>query len=175
MKPMLLDCTLRDGAYIVDSQFGEPVIRGMIRKLEEAGAEIIECGWLKNAEHKPGSSFYHVPADLEQYLSEKKKHVTYTVMIDWDRYDLAYLPENNSRSLDAIRVVFPHGKHREGCAVGRQIAEKGYKIFFQAANTLAYSDEELRELAAEINRAKPGEILDFYYYRLEYDTSMIRV
>ena len=27
----------------------------------------------------------------------------------------------------------------------------------------------------EIDRAKPGEILDFYYYRMEYDTSMIRV
>ena len=39
MKPMLLDCTLRDGAYIVDSQFGEPVIRGLIQKLEEAGAD----------------------------------------------------------------------------------------------------------------------------------------
>ena len=175
MKPMLLDCTLRDGAYIVDSQFGEPVIRGMIRKLEEAGAEIIECGWLKNAGHKPGSSFYHVPADLEQYLSEKKKHVTYTVMIDWDRYDLDYLPENNGRSLDAIRVVFPHGKHREGCAVGRQIAEKGYKVFFQAANTLAYTDDELRDLAAEINRIKPVSLSIVDTFGAMYEEDLERI
>ena len=175
MKPMLLDCTLRDGAYIVDSQFGEPVIRGLIRKLEDVGAEIIECGWLKNAEHQPGSSFYHTPADLERYLSGKKKHVTYTVMIDWDRYDLAYLPENNGRSLDAIRVVFPHGRHREGVAVGREIAKKGYKVFFQAANTLAYSDEELRDLASEINRVKPVSLSIVDTFGAMYEEDLERI
>lgn len=151
MKPMLLDCTLRDGAYIVDSQFGDSAIRGIINKMESSGAEIIECGWLKNKEHQPGSTFYHVPADLEQYLSEKKKHVTYTVMIDWDRYDLDYLPPCDGKSLDAIRVVFPHGKHRQGVEVGRKIGEKGYRVFFQAANTMAYSDEDLMDLAETIN------------------------
>ena len=27
----LLDCTLRDGAYIVDANFGEPAIKGIIK------------------------------------------------------------------------------------------------------------------------------------------------
>lgn len=151
MKPFLLDCTLRDGAYIVDSLFGDSAIRGIIHKLEEAGAEIIECGWLKDQEHRQGSSFYHVPADLEQYLSSKKKNVTYTVMIDWDRYDLSALTPCDGKSLDAIRVVFPHGKHKEGAAVGRKIAGLGYQVFFQAANTMAYSDDELAELAETVN------------------------
>lgn len=151
MKPLLLDCTLRDGAYIVESMFGDSAIRGIIHKLEEAGAEIIECGWLKDKAHQPGSSFYHVPADMEQYLSSKKKNVTYTVMIDWDRYDLSALPPYDGKSLDAIRVVFPHGKHREGVEVGRKIAEKGYQVFFQAANTMAYSDQDLVDLAETVN------------------------
>lgn len=151
MKPLLLDCTLRDGAYIVDSKFGDSAIRGIICQMEKSGSEIIECGWLKNNEHEKGSSFYHVPSDLEQYLSGKKKNVIYTVMIDWDRYDLNYLPENDGRSIDAIRVVFPHGKHKEGTEVGRQIAQQGYRVFFQAANTMAYSNEELEDLAATIN------------------------
>lgn len=151
MKPMLLDCTLRDGAYIVDSLFGDSAIRGIIAKLEEAGTEIIECGWLKNQPHRQDSTFYHVPADLEPYLNGKKPHVTYTVMIDWDRYDLENLPPYDGRSLDAIRVVFPHGKHREGVEVGRKIGEKGYQVYFQAANTMAYTDEELADLARTVN------------------------
>lgn len=151
MKPQLLDCTLRDGAYITNSMFGASAIRGIIRKLEEAGAEIIECGWLKNAPHQPGSSFYHVPADLEPYLSTKKGSVTYTVMIDWDRYDLDYLSPCDGRSIDAIRVVFPRGKHREGVEVGQKIAAKGYQVFFQAANTMAYTDGELMDLARCVN------------------------
>ena len=43
-KMQLLDCTLRDGAYIVDAKFGVPAIKGMIKKLQDAGVDIIECG-----------------------------------------------------------------------------------------------------------------------------------
>ncbi len=151
----LLDCTLRDGAYIVESEFGEAAIRGIISKLQSAGVEIIECGWLKNADHKKGTSFYHVPDDLLNYINEKDRNVTYVAMIDWDRYDLDYLPECDGRSLDAIRVVFPQGKIKEGIDVGRKIKEKGYKIYYQAANTLAYSMEDLLLLANEINDVHP--------------------
>lgn len=65
----LLDCTLRDGAYIVNSQFGTPAIRGIVNKLQDAGVNIIECGWLKNDPHKEGTSFYHVPDDFLSLLS----------------------------------------------------------------------------------------------------------
>lgn len=147
----LLDCTLRDGAYIVDSKFGTSAIKGIINKLQNANIDIIECGWLKNDEHKIGSTFFHVPDDINLYVNEKNDRVTFVAMIDWDRYNLDYLPENDGKLLDAIRVVFPHGKAKEGIEVGKKIKEKGYKVFFQAANTLAYSDEDLVELANLMN------------------------
>lgn len=146
----ILDCTLRDGAYIVDAKFGEPAIKGIINKLQNAGIEIIECGWLKDSEHVNGTSFYHVPSDLNLYLNEKRKDVIYTVMIDWDRYSLDNLPVNDGKSIDAIRVVFPHGKHMEGIEVGKCIKEN-----LQAANTSAYSNEDLKSLAQCINELKP--------------------
>lgn len=151
----LLDCTLRDGAYIVDAKFGSPVITGIIKKSEEANIEIIECGWLKNSAHEEGTSFFHVPDDLKRYITEKKKSATYVAMIDWDRYDLSQLSPCDGGSIDAIRIVFPHGRHKEGIAVGKVVMDKGYKVFYQAANTLAYSDEELKELAEEANRVMP--------------------
>ena len=151
----LLDCTLRDGAYITGGDFGVPAIIGLIKKLTDAKVDIIECGWLKNPEYAEGSSYYHVPSDLEQYLRRKDPDKTYVAMIDWDRYDLDQLPVYDGRSLDAIRVVFPHGKHREGIAVAEEIKKKGYKVFLQAANTLAYSDEDLMDLAKCVNRLMP--------------------
>ncbi len=171
----LLDCTLRDGAYIVDSQFGDNAIRGIISKLQDVGAEIIECGWLKNSPHKEGSSFFHVPDDVIPYLASKKDNVTYAVMIDWDRYDLDTLPPCDGRSIDAVRVVFPHGKHREGMEVGRQIKEKGYRVLFQAANTLAYSEDDLIALAEEANRVKPValSVVDTFGAMFEEDLERI--
>ena len=76
-------------------------------------------------------------------------------MIDWDRYNLDNLSPCDGRSIDAIRVVFPHGKHREGLMVGEAIRRKGYKVMFQAANTLAYSDSDLMDLAECMNTFKP--------------------
>ncbi len=154
-KIQLLDCTLRDGAYIVDADFGVPAIRGIIKKMQDANVNIIECGWLKDAPYKEGTSFYHVPSDMEPYLTEKNPKTTYVVMIDWDRYDLNSLPVCDGKSVDAIRVVFPQKKFREGIALGKQIKEKGYQVFYQAANTLGYSNEELLSLAECINEAGP--------------------
>ena len=155
-KIKLLDCTLRDGAYINDSMFGEPVIKGIIKKLQDADVDLIECGWLKNADHKKESSWYHVPSDLEQYLLEKNDRCTYVAMIDCDRYDEEkYLPVCDGRSLDAIRVVFPRGKVREGLDIAERIRAKGYQVFLQAANTLGYSDDELKELVYWVNKFKP--------------------
>lgn len=154
-KIELLDCTLRDGAYINNSKFGIPVIKGIIKKMQDARVDIIECGWLKDKPHEVGTVFYHVPADLEQYLVEKSASSVYVVMIDWDRYNTDNLPPYDGKSIDAIRVVFPHGRHREGIEVGKRIREKGYKVFFQAANTLAYSNQDLIDLAKCMNEFSP--------------------
>jgi 4-hydroxy 2-oxovalerate aldolase len=155
MSIKILDCTLRDGAYVTNSEFGESSIRGIITQMQKAHADIIECGWLKDSECHSGSSFYHVPADVEPYLEGKNKDILYCVMIDWDRYNVENLPQYDGKSVDAIRVVFPHGRHKEGIAIGKRIREKGYKVLFQAANTLAYSEQELHELAMAMNDFEP--------------------
>ena len=154
----ILDCTLRDGAYITDSVFGEASIRGIISQMQKAHMDVIECGWLKDSEYKAGTTFFHVPSDLERYLKDKSEDILYCVMIDWDRYDVDNLPEYDGRSIDAIRVVFPHGKHKEGIEVGRKIRAKGYQVLFQAANTLSYTDQELEELVSDINDFSPVSI-----------------
>lgn len=174
-KIELLDCTLRDGAYIVESKFGTAAIRGIMKKMQDANVDIIECGWLKNDEHIVGTSFYHVPDDLQQYIMQRNGNSTYVAMIDWDRYDLNYLPEYDGMSIDAIRVVFPHGKYREGIAVGRKIQEKGYQVFFQAADTLAYSDRDLVELAEEINKVHPVALSVVDTFGAMYEEDLDRI
>ena len=174
-KIKMLDCTLRDGAYIVNSEFGEPAIKGIIRKLQDASIDIIECGWLKDKEHENGSSFFHVPSDVVPYITERKPGFMYVAMIDWDRYDLSNLPVCDGNSIDAIRVVFPYNKFREGISVGKKVLEKGYTLFFQAANTLAYSNEDLVELAKEVNAsgAKSLSVVDTFGAMYEEDLDRI--
>lgn len=171
----LLDCTLRDGAYICNGDFKDSAIRGIINKCNEGNIDIIECGWLKNDEHKKGSSYFHMPDDLIPYLGEKNSKHTYVVMIDWDRYDVDKMPVNVGKSIDAVRVVFPYGKHKEGIEVGRKIMAKGYKVFFQAANTLAYSDDDLVALAKEVNNSEAVSLSIVDTFGAMYEEDLDRI
>ena len=153
MKIKLLDCTLRDGAYIVEGQFGKKAIRGMIEHLQNANIDIIECGWLKDDEYHEGSTYYYQPSDLSQYLPKCiKKETLYVAMIDYNRFDISRLPENSRDSIDAIRIVFPQEKTKEGLSLIKPIRDKGYKVFLQIANTFGYSDIELIRLAEDVNK-----------------------
>lgn len=153
-KVELLDCTLRDGSYVVGGDFGDDVIRGVIRKLSAARVDIIECGWLKDAEHKTGSAYFHLPDEVRDYRPfQCGSSPVYAVMIDWDRYDLDALPPRSENTVDAIRMVFPHGKSSQALALASKITDRGFLLFLQAANTLAYDAAELRDLAECVNRS----------------------
>lgn len=174
-KIEVLDCTLRDGAYINKSDFGDSTIKGIIRNLQHSKVEIIECGWLKDDPHKIDSSYFHVPEDVIPYLEKKDPAVTYVVMIDYDRYDLLNLPQNDGRSIDAVRVVFPRGKAKKGLEVARKIREKGYRIFCQAANTLGYTDREILDLISEVNEVKPECISIVDTFGAMFPDDLIRI
>ena len=171
----LLDCTLRDGAYINNAEFGKPAMRGIISKLQDAHVDIIECGWLKDPEYKEGTTYFHVPSDVLPYINNKNEKIIYCAMIDWNRYDVSVLPEYDGRSIDAVRVVFPHGKHNEAIEIGSKIRYKGYKVLFQAANTLAYSDDDLIELAGIMNEFKPVSLSVVDTFGSMYPTDLERI
>ena len=42
----ILDCTLRDGGYVNNWEFGGRTIKKIISKLVQANIDIIECGFL---------------------------------------------------------------------------------------------------------------------------------
>ena len=171
----VLDCTLRDGAYITDSHFGTPEIKGIIKRMQDANIDLIECGWLKDKPHVAGSTFYHVPADLEAYNIQKSCNSLYVAMIDWDRYDLSQLPAYDGKSIDAIRVAFPHKKFREAVALGPIIQGKGYQVFFQAANTLEYSENDLIQRAQEVNKIQPSGLSVVDTFGAMYPEDMERI
>ena len=122
---MLLDCTLRDGAYITESHFGTPAIKGIIKKLQEARVDIIEVGWLKDKQHEEGTTFFHLPTDVVPYLVEPSERTTYVAMIDWDRYDTEQLPPCDGASIDAIRSYSRMENIKKALLLQRNYVQKG--------------------------------------------------
>lgn len=49
--------------------------------LQNAGSDIIECGWLKNNGHEIGTTYFHKPNVLLRYIRRKNDDTIYVVMI----------------------------------------------------------------------------------------------
>lgn len=144
----ILDCTLRDGAYVVDSKFGEKRICNIITTLENSKIDIIECGWLRNCVHEKNSVLYKVPEDAKSYLEGVKSQ--FSLMFDYGRYEVSQLPQN-SGLIDIIRIAFYKKSLDEISFVAEEVKNKGYKVFLQASNVKDYSKNDLVKLCKRAN------------------------
>mgnify|MGYP000588655809 CR=1 FL=1 len=61
MGVQVLDCTLRDGGYINNWEFGRRAIASILDKLEAGGIDIIECGFLTSRPRGEDCSLFHRP------------------------------------------------------------------------------------------------------------------
>lgn len=139
----VLDCTLRDGAYVVDGNFGNECISGIIHSLKAAAVDIIECGWLKSEPYKAGSVFYNSPKDL------KEESPSFALMLDYGKYNLDNLDLKSNVGI--IRIAFYKENLDKISFAAEKIKTKGYKVFLQVSNTIDYNDKELEKLCKRAN------------------------
>lgn len=174
-KINLLDCTLRDGAYITEGNFSNTTILGVLGNLQAANIEMIEVGWLKNCEYTSNSTYFSTPKDIEPFLKNINNANHFLAMIDYGRYDIEKLPPNNNKSIDSIRLVFPKKHFKDIENISKQIKEKGYKLFLQAANTQSYTDMELIQLAEVVNKIMPEGVSIVDTFGVMYQSDLRRI
>lgn len=172
----LLDCTLRDGGYINDWEFGHGVITGMYKRLDEAGADYIEVGFLDDRRefdiHR--TIMPNTDAINKIYSGIEKKHAIPVAMIDFGTCSLDNIGTANSTFIDGIRVIFKKEKIEQALPFCIAIKEKGYKLFIQAISITAYSDIEMLEYVQKINEIKPYAFSIVDTYGLLDDKSLTR-
>lgn len=151
----ILDCTLRDGGYLIDSQFGNTAIKGSIRGLTESGVDVIECGFLKDEPHKNGSTIFNNAAQIRPFLPEDRKQASYVCLADYSRYHIDKLEAYDGRSIDGVRACFFKKERYDVIPFCRSIVEKGYKLYVQPVDILGYKDTELLELIEAVNDLEP--------------------
>ena len=150
-KIELLDCTLRDGGYVNDNTFGYYNIQEIIKKLEDANIDIIECGYLKDTKDE-----YSI--DVTEYKNSKEvieqkliKQVTnYTLMLLGETYKIENLPENKANI--AIRMSFHKHSLQKAIEYAKIIIKKGYKLFLQPTVIMQYKDDEIVGMLEEFNK-----------------------
>lgn len=151
----ILDCTLRDGGYINDFNFGNTGIKKIIEQLTIAGIDIIETGFLEDGEYNPECSVYNTVEQIAELLPSDRKKSMYVAMACYGEYDISQLSEYDGTSIDGIRVTFHYNEIEEALEYCRKIQEKGYKVFVQPVGTSSYSDEQLLTLIKHVNEMRP--------------------
>lgn len=162
----LIDCTLRDGGFVNDWEFGHDVITGTYKRLDEAGVEYIEVGYLDdrrtfdiNRSIVPNSDCYNII-----FENVEKKHAIPVAMIDFGTCSIENVGEASSSFIDGIRVIFKKEKIEAALPFCKAIKDKGYKLFIQAISITAYSEQDMLDYIKKINEIKPYafSIVDTY-------------
>ena len=92
----LLDCTLRE-APVENFFIGEKFMKEFVYRCEKVGIDVIECGFLKDVDHVPGSNCFRTVEQIREYIPNKKVGITYVALMDYGRYSLENLSEYDGR------------------------------------------------------------------------------
>jgi len=110
----LLDCTLRDGGYIVGWDFGSNTIINIYSRLVASGVDIIELGYLR--EHDPFSpdrtSIPCVSDIARVYDTDMQGGPMKVAMIDLGICGIDNICDQKDSVIDGIRLTFKKPRPR---------------------------------------------------------------
>lgn len=148
----MLDCTLRDGGYCNNWEFGYRNIKKIASGLVESGIDIIECGFISDKSlFSREVAKYNYVSDIDDIVPANKRGRLFVAMINYGEYIVSELPNASESRLDGIRLAFHKKDIDEAIRAAAIIHDKGYLVFLQPMVSLSYSDREFLDLIDKCN------------------------
>jgi len=153
----VLDCTLRDGGYVNDWNFGIGSIKSIISRLAKANIDIIEVGFIDDrSSYNPDRTLFPDTASIMPVLENIDRFDSMIVaMIDFGTCALEKISPQKESCIDGIRVIFKKKDLDSAIEYMRAIKEKGYKLFVNPVSVTGYSKKEALALIEKINLLDP--------------------
>lgn len=172
----LLDCTLRDGGYINDWNFGHEHLVSIFKRVVDAGVDIIEIGFLDERRMFDWNRSIMPDTDSPGKLYDglDKKNTLVLGMIDYGTCGLEHVKPAEESFLDGIRVIFKKHHRKEAMAFCGRLRELGYMVFAQLVSVTSYGEEELMDLAELANEAMPDVVSMVDTYGLMHQDKLLR-
>ena len=153
---MLLDCTLRDGGYINDWNFGYETIKGFAQKIVQTGIEIFEVGFIKGDDYDPDKTVFPDVESISSVIQPKEKGVKYVGMIDMSApVPLDRICRCDGSSVDGIRIIFKKDRIEEAYRYCEAIQNLVYFISVNVVSTDLYTDAEFISVINKFNSLNP--------------------
>ena len=151
-KIQLLDCTLRDGGYVNDWNFGETNIKRVLQSLINSGIDVVECGFVSQKKETTVDKSVYPNTDFA--IPNSEGNVKFAAMINYGEFDANDLLPKLDSKLDIIRVAFHKADFENAVSYCDEISQKGYTVFLQPMNAMDYSEEEYMALISLANKSK---------------------
>ena len=151
----VLDCTLRDGGYINDWNFGKEKAQIIVNLLQKANLDYIEVGFLTIKNSTKDQTLLDSFNKIKTFLPEKYDKNRLFGMITYGEFPIEQVPEVKDSAVQGIRVIFKKSKRKEALEYCQKMIKKGYKLFINPTFTDQYTDEELLALLKEIQNIHP--------------------
>ncbi|MBQ9518951.1 MAG: aldolase catalytic domain-containing protein, partial [Firmicutes bacterium] len=172
----LLDCTLRDGGYINNWDFGHNHIVSLFERSAAAGTDFIEVGFLDERVKFDINRTIMPDTDSADkiFAGLDKKQSEIVCMIDYGTCGIENIRPAAETTVDCIRVIFK--KHlREGAmAFCAELKKLGYRVFAQLVSVTSYNDDEMHDLIRIANKVKPYAVSMVDTYGLLHQNSLKR-
>ena len=78
----ILDCTMRDGGYINDWNFGEEAIKEIGKRIISSGVEYFEIGFMRDVTYNPDKTLFPGNEEIAKIIAPKDPNVKYFGMLD---------------------------------------------------------------------------------------------
>lgn len=174
-KVLLLDCTLRDGGYVNNWEFGHSTALCVAQRLVKAGVDIIELGFLDD--RSPATrhrTLQPTTAAMDAvYAGLEKQNSLLVGMIDYGTCTIDNIAPCEESILDGIRIIFKRFNLRNAIEFGKQIKAKGYKVFMQLVSITDYDDAGILEMAKMMSELRPYGISIVDTYGLMHKEEMM--
>lgn len=171
----LLDCTLRDGGYVNDWEFGHDNIVSIFERLVDANVDMIELGFLDDRRQFDMNRTIMPDTECMRKIfgTLDRKQAMLVGMIDYGTCSIEHIQPCSESYLDGIRVIFKKHIRREAIAYCKQLKDLGYKVFVQLVSITSYSDKELLDLIDLANELEPYAVSMVDTYGLLHQDSLM--
>ncbi|TXJ41485.1 hypothetical protein EPJ66_00710 [Brachyspira aalborgi] len=171
----ILDCTLRDGGFINDWDFGHYAIYNIVNRLIESNIDFLEVGFLHNErDFEINRTITKHTSDFSNIIKIKnKKDAMILGMIILGEADIENVGNADKTILDGIRIVFKKHNIDKAFELANKIKDKGYKIFLQPASVTDYSNKEMEYLAKKSISLNPYAVYIVDTYGLMHKNKVL--
>jgi 4-hydroxy 2-oxovalerate aldolase len=152
----LLDCTLRDGGYVNNWNWGEKTAKGIVNALVKSNVDFVEVGFLRNIDaFNKNVTIGNTIEELNSFLPSDSGNTIFSAMAMCSNYDISKLSPYKNHGIELIRITSHDYDIEEGLQYANMVKEKGYKVSINPINIMGYSDERILWIVQHVNKIQP--------------------